>query len=138
MNRLVQFLFLFFSLPLMLSCDEADDSQTLENTVQMLVGKDYLSVLPVTVQVGNLSGTFTLNIATNLTWTATTEDKWIQLSKNEGGKELLDVSYTTNDDVTSFRKAKITFSAKGVNDVVVEIVQSDKTFTNPIAGIPDP
>ena len=138
MNRLVQFLFLFFSLPLMLSCDEADDSQTLENTVQMLVGKDYLSVLPVTVQVGNFAGTFTLNIATNLTWTATTEDKWIQLSKNEGGKELLDVSYTTNNDVTSSRKAKITFSAKGVNDVVVEIVQSDKTFTNPIAGIPDP
>lgn len=40
--------------------------------------------------------------------------------------------------MTASRKAKIIFSANGVNDVVVDIVQSDKTFTNPIAGIPDP
>ncbi len=35
-------------------------------------------------------------------------------------------------------KRKLLFSAEGVDDVVVDIVQSDKTFTNPIAGIPDP
>lgn len=122
----------------MLSCDEVNDSQSIKDNSQALVGKDYLSVLPLTVQVGNLAGTFKLNIATNLTWNATTSDKWINLSKIEGSKEVIIIRYTDNDDVTSSRKAKITFSAKGVNDVVVEIVQSDKTFTNPIAGIPDP
>lgn len=122
----------------MLSCDEVNDSQSIKDDSQALVGKDYLSVLPLTVQVGNLAGTFKLNIATNLTWNATTSDKWINLSKIEGSKEVIIIAYTDNDDVTSSRKAKITFSAKGVNDVVVEIVQSDKTFTNPIAGIPDP
>lgn len=122
----------------MLSCDEVNDSQSIKDDSQALVGKDYLSVLPLTVQVGNLAGTFKLNIATNLTWNATTSDKWINLSKIEGSKEVIIIRYTDNDDVTSSRKAKITFSSKGVNDVVVEIVQSDKTFTNPIAGIPDP
>lgn len=135
MNRYISLFILFIS---MLSCDEVNDSQSIKDDSQALVGKDYLSVLPLTVQVGNLAGTFKLNIATNLTWNATTSDKWINLSKIEGSKEVIIIRYTDNDDVTSSRKAKITFSAKGVNDVVVEIVQSDKTFTNPIAGIPDP
>lgn len=135
MNRYIYLFILFIS---MLSCDEVNDSQSIKDDSQALVGKDYLSVLPLTVQVGNLAGTFKLNIATNLTWNATTSDKWINLSKIEGSKEVIIIRYTDNDDVTSSRKAKITFSAKGVNDVVVEIVQSDKTFTNPIAGIPDP
>lgn len=135
MNRYISLFILFIS---MLSCDEVNDSQSIKDDSQALVGKDYLSVLPITVQVGNLAGTFKLNIATNLTWNATTSDKWINLSKIEGSKEVIIIRYTDNDDVTSSRKAKITFSAKGVNDVVVEIVQSDKTFTNPIAGIPDP
>lgn len=135
MNRYISLFILFIS---MLSCDEVNDSQSIKDDSQALVGKDYLSVLPLTVQVGNLAGTFKLNIATNLTWNATTSDKWINLSKIEGSKEVIIIRYTDNDDVTSSRKAKITFSSKGVNDVVVEIVQSDKTFTNPIAGIPDP
>lgn len=135
MNRYIYLFILFIS---MLSCDEVNDSQSIKDDSQALVGKDYLSVLPITVQVGNLAGTFKLNVATNLTWNATTSDKWINLSKIEGSKEVIIIAYTDNDDVTSSRKAKITFSAKGVNDVVVEIVQSDKTFTNPIAGIPDP
>lgn len=135
MNRYISLFILFIS---MLSCDEVNDSQSIKDDSQALVGKDYLSVLPLTVQVGNIAGTFKLNIATNLTWNATTSDKWINLSKIEGSKEVIIIRYTDNDDVTSSRKAKITFSAKGVNDVVVEIVQSDKTFTNPIAGIPDP
>lgn len=135
MNRYISLFILFIS---MLSCVEVNDSQSIKDDSQALVGKDYLSVLPLTVQVGNLAGTFKLNIATNLTWNATTSDKWINLSKIEGSKEVIIIRYTDNDDVTSSRKAKITFSAKGVNDVVVEIVQSDKTFTNPIAGIPDP
>lgn len=135
MNRYISLFILFIS---MLSCDEVNDSQSIKDDSQALVGKDYLSVLPITVQVGNLAGIFKLNIATNLTWNATTSDKWINLSKIEGSKEVIIIRYTDNDDVTSSRKAKITFSAKGVNDVVVEIVQSDKTFTNPIAGIPDP
>lgn len=138
MSRFLQYLFFFISFPSFLSCDEADDSQSLENSSQALVGKDYLSVLPATVQVGNFAGTFKLNIATNLTWRAKTEGDWIQLRKTEGGKEILKVDYMANDDVISSQKAKITFSAEGVNEVVVEIVQSDKTFTNPIAGIPDP
>lgn len=135
MNRYISLFILFIS---MLSCDEVNDSQSIKDDSQALVGKDYLSVLPLTVQVGNLAGTFKLNIATNLTWNATTSDKWINLSKIEGSKEVIIIRYTDNDDVTSSRKAKIIFSSKGVNDVVVEIVQSDKTFTNPIAGIPDP
>lgn len=142
MNRFLYIPYLFFFLFLMLSCDETDSSQNLKENFQTLTGKDYLSVLPATVQVGNFSGTFKLNIATNLIWNASTEDEWILLSKTEGGKEVLEVNYTANTDVTSSRKAKITFSAKGMNDVVyeaiVEIVQSDKTFNNPIAGIPDP
>lgn len=142
MNRFLYIPYLFFFLFLMLSCDETDSSQNLKENLQTLTGKDYLSVLPATVQVGNFSGTFKLNIATNLIWNASTEDEWILLSKTEGGKEVLEVNYTANTDVTSSRKAKITFSAKGMNDVVyeaiVEIVQSDKTFNNPIAGIPDP
>lgn len=104
----------------------------------VLIGKDYLSVLPATIQVGNFPGIFKLNIATNLVWSASTEEDWIELPKTEGGKEILSVGYTANVDVTTSRKAKITFSAEGVDDVVVDIVQSDKTFTNPIAGIPDP
>lgn len=138
MSRFFSILFLcplFFA---MSACAEAGDSQLSEAGSSKLVGKDYLSVLPATVQVGNFAGTFKLNVATNLTWKAVTEDDWIELKKEEGGKEILSVGYTANENVTASRKAKIIFSANGVNDVVVDIVQSDKTFTNPIAGIPDP
>ena len=120
------------------ACDGADDSPSREGSFQTLVGKNYLSVLPGTIQVGNFAGTFKLSIATNLVWSAVTEDEWIQLPARSGGKEVLTVNYAANDDVTTSRKAKITFSAEGVNDVIIEIVQSDKTFINPIAGIPDP
>lgn len=137
MNRLLYIILLPFLL-LAVSCDEADDSPSREGSLQMLVGKNYLSALPATVQVGNFAGTFKLSIATNLTWSAVTDDEWIQLPVQSGGKEVLVVNYTANDDVTTSRKAKITFSAEGVNDVIIEIVQSDKTFINPIAGIPDP
>jgi GH43 family beta-xylosidase len=138
MNRFLHIIFLFCSYLVMTACDEADDSSNFGIDVSELVGKDYLSVLPATIQVGNFAGTFKLNIATNLTWSATTEDEWIKLPKTEGGKEILNIGYTANGDVTTSRKAKIIFSAKGQNNVVVDIVQSDKTFANPIAGIPDP
>ncbi len=137
MNRLLYIILLPFLL-LAVACDGADDSPSREGSFQTLVGKNYLSVLPGTIQVGNFAGTFKLSIATNLVWSAVTEDEWIQLPARSGGKEVLTVNYAANDDVTTSRKAKITFSAEGVNDVIIEIVQSDKTFINPIAGIPDP
>lgn len=144
MNRFLNIVFLFSLFSVLAACDEADESTNSVGDTQ-LVGKDYLSVLPATVQVGNFAGTFKLNVATNLTWHVTIEGDWIQLPettaggrKTEGGKEILEIGYTENDDVTTSRKAKITFSTPGVNDVVVDIVQSDKTFTNPIAAIPDP
>lgn len=137
MNRLLYIILLPFLL-LAVGCDGADDSPSREGSSQTLVGENYLSVLPGTIQVGNFAGTFKLSIATNLVWSAVTEDEWIQLPAQSGGKEVLTVNYAANDDVTTSRRAKITFSAEGVNDVIIEIVQSDKTFINPIAGIPDP
>lgn len=138
MRRFLNMFFLYSLFSALFACDENDNSQITVSGTQNLVSRDYLSVLPATIQVGNYAGTFRLNIATNLTWKAKTEDKWIKLPATEGGKEVLSVDYDPNDDVTASRKAKITFSAEGVNDVAVDIVQSDKIFTNPIAGIPDP
>ena len=83
MNRFLHIIFLFCSYLVMTACDEADDSSNFGIDVSELVGKDYLSVLPATIQVGNFAGTFKLNIATNLTWSATTEDEWIKLPKTE-------------------------------------------------------
>ena len=142
MKRLLYILCLCYSLFFVLSCEDADVLQNLKKDDQILTRKDYLSVLPSTVQVGNFAGTFKLNISTNLVWNASTDDEWIHLTKTEGGKEIFVVAYDENKDITSSRKASIKFLAKGINDVVyekvVEIVQSDKTFVNPIAGIPDP
>ena len=142
MKRLLYILCLCYSLFFVLSCEDADVLQNLKKDDPILTRKDYLSVLPSTVQVGNFAGTFKLNISTNLVWNASTDDEWIHLTKTEGGKEIFVVAYDENKDITSSRKASIKFLAKGINDVVyekvVEIVQSDKTFVNPIAGIPDP
>lgn len=138
MNRILSHCFLFSFLLMCVACNDSSDTSVTDNGGVPLEGKDYLSVLPAAVQVRNYAGTFKLNIATNLTWSATTDSDWVLLPKNQGGKELLEIAYQENSDVTASNKATITFSAEGVDDVVIEIIQSDKTFTNPLAGIPDP
>lgn len=74
MKRLLYILCLCYSLFFVLSCEDADVLQNLKKDDQILTRKDYLSVLPSTVQVGNFAGTFKLNISTNLVWNASTDE----------------------------------------------------------------
>ena len=66
MNRILNILFLCSLFSSIMACGETNDSRLSGGDSPVLIGKDYLSVLPATIQVGNFPGIFKLNIATNL------------------------------------------------------------------------
>lgn len=72
-----------------MACGETNDSRLSGGDSPVLIGKDYLSVLPATIQVGNFPGIFKLNIATNLVWSASTEEDWIELPKQKAERNII-------------------------------------------------
>ena len=123
------FLLIFLSVFFLAAC--GDDDEGSDNT------KGSLRISSTDVTVPNGAGSITVHVVSNTSWTVEAQDAWLTSDKAEGtGNVSVKISYA--DNTTSRRTGVVKFSAKGVSPVELKVTQTELTFTNPIAGIPDP
>ena len=99
--------------------------------------KPFLSILPTTKTVGTAAGEFNVSVSSNTSWTVEPLAEWISIPVREGEKSSSVKIRYESSTVTS-RSGEVMFSAEGVEPVKLRVTQGDKTFTNPLGGVPDP
>lgn len=123
------FLLIFLSVFLLGACGSGDDDS--DNT------KPSLRISTADITVPNGAGSVTVHVVSNTAWTIESQDSWLTSDK-AGGTGNMSVKINYGDNTTSKRTGVVRFSAKGVPSVELKVTQTELTFTNPIAGIPDP
>lgn len=122
------FLLIFLSVFILGAC--GDDSKESNSNSSLRINSTDKTV-------SNASGSINIQVVSNTSWTVETQDTWLTSDKTEGNGDMpVKISYTNN--TTDKRTGTIKFVAKGVTPVELKITQTELTFTNPIAGIPDP
>lgn len=87
--------------------------------------------------VSNTSGSFNIQVTSNTTWSVEAKNTWLKPERSKGDGEMsIKVNYDAN--TTAKRSGVIRLTAEGVNPVELIVNQTELTFANPIAGIPDP
>jgi M6 family metalloprotease-like protein len=102
-------------------------------------GGQTLSVAPLSLTIVSTSVvTGNINVISNTNWTATDDADWLDLSSSYGnGNGTLIYTVTSTNTSTSPRSANITFSASGVNSVIVPVIQNGTGYgLNLIAHYP--
>ncbi|MFI3315761.1 MAG: BACON domain-containing carbohydrate-binding protein, partial [Rikenellaceae bacterium] len=93
-------------------------------------GKEFIPTLSIdktTQSVTATAGSFSLNLTSNTSWSATNNSSWITLSKTSGeGDAAITVSYSENSEYTS-RSETLTFNYDN-SSVSVTITQEAKEF----------
>ena len=104
--------------------DPADSESTLTQKITFKVGKGtyyvtiqrkgmQFSISPETIDVPSKGGTFTINVTSNIAWTASCEETWAKLDKTSGDGDAT-VSVTVDAANTeSATSQKIVFKAGG-------------------------
>jgi len=87
--------------------------------------------------VSNSSGSFNILVSSNTKWTVEAKNTWLKSERTKGDGEMT-VKISFEENTTDKRSGVVRFSAEGLNPVDLIVTQSELTFTNPIAGIPDP
>lgn len=124
------FLLIFLSIFFLGAC--GDDGEGSDDN-----GKPSLRINSTDKTVPNASGSISIHVVSNTSWTVEAKEAWLTPETTQGnGNMSVKISYGTN--TTDKRSGIVKFSAKGVNPVELKITQTELTFTNPIAGIPDP
>jgi Secretion system C-terminal sorting domain/Viral BACON domain/Putative binding domain, N-terminal len=85
-----------------------------------------LSVAPPSMTVASTSGaTGNFNVTSNTSWTVIDNATWLNLSSASGtGNGTLTVTTASSNSSSSPRTANVTFSASGVNSVIVTVTQN--------------
>lgn len=85
-----------------------------------------LSVEPSGLTLNSTSGaTGSLNVTSNKNWTVTDDADWLNLSSASGtGNRTITVTTASDNTSVLSRSARVTFSASGVNSVVVTVTQN--------------
>ncbi|MEY4106003.1 MAG: hypothetical protein RL181_345 [Bacteroidota bacterium] len=82
-----------------------------------------LNVSPLQWDVNGPAGSVFLTVESNLSWTASSPDKWISVRPSSGsGAGAVQVTYTQNQD-TAIRQGRVIFQANGMAPVTVQIRQ---------------
>jgi len=116
--------------------DPADSESTLTQNITFKAGKGtyyvtiqrkgmQFSISPETIDVPSKGGTFTINVTSNIAWTASCEETWAKLDKTSGDGDAtvsVTVDAANTESVTS---QKIVFKAGG-NSYYVTIKRSAK------------
>lgn len=124
------YLSLFLSILFVNCSDDSYDSVKNENLYMKLGITEYA--------ISSKPGVFKLTIYSNTKWQSVSESSWLHPNIIDGtGNAVIAVAYDENDIVEG-RTGSIIFSGEGVEPITISVKQSDKTFTNPIGGVPDP
>jgi len=87
-----------------------------------------LSASPLVINVSPPAGTATINVSSNLAWTATESSSWFSISPLSGSNNgTITVTYNQNT-TTSARSGSIIISAPGVPNVIITVNQAGATL----------
>ena len=81
-----------------------------------------LSVAPTNQNVTSSSGTTSFDVASNLSWTSSSNQEWCSVTLSGDGNGTITATYLSNTGAGS-RIAAITVSGSGVSDQVVTVTQ---------------
>jgi plastocyanin len=85
-----------------------------------------LAVMPPSQAVTALSGMAEFSVASNSSWTATSDAAWCSVTSSGSGNGLLTATYEENTSYSE-RTANITVSVSGLSPVIVTVVQDAST-----------
>ncbi len=123
------FLFIFLSVFILSACNGSDEPDNNGTPGLRLSANDKT--------VTNAAGSVNIHVVSNVSWKVEPQESWLTSDITQGnGNMAVKISYEVN--TTDQRSGIVKFIAEGVNPVQLKITQTDITFTNPIAGIPDP
>lgn len=112
------------------SCDKNDES---EGTIE----KPFLRISTQERLVTNAEGSFDVLVSSNTKWGVEAKNAWLKPERTQGEGEM-SVRIRFEKNTTDKRSGVVRFTTEGVNPVDLVISQTELTFANPIAGIPDP
>lgn len=121
------FYYLLILLIFLSSCGDSSDDVGTDSFIDISTNEKLIT---------NASGSFGIQILSNGYWEIETTGNWLQPDRKNGtGNASVTVTYDAND--TETRIDVITFNC-GDHSLELTVTQSEQTFQNPIAGIPDP
>jgi len=91
-------------------------------TVTQLGSAAALIVTPLNRNVTSSAGTTSFDVASNISWTSSSDQTWCTVTPSGSGNGTITVTYGLNTEAGS-RIATITVSGSGVNDQVVTVTQ---------------
>lgn len=128
-NTVALLFFSIFFYPWLVGC-EGDDDQ--EDKVTPT-----LKISSIEKTVSNAAGSITIFVSSNSEWTVESKNTWIRTDRTSGNGDMsVKIQYDSN--TTTKRSGVVRFVVEGLNPVEFILNQSELTFANPIAGIPDP
>lgn len=87
--------------------------------------------------VSNSVGSFDIYVTSNTSWSVESRNSWLRPERKEGqGDMSVRIQYEGN--TAGKRTGIIRFITEELNPVELTVTQTNLTFANPIAGIPDP
>lgn len=88
-----------------------------------------LQEITAPIEVAETETTASVLVQANVAWTATSDKEWLTVSPASSEEEITTVTFGIKaNPETSVREAKVTFSAEGVEPVVVTVSQAAKKF----------
>jgi GH43 family beta-xylosidase len=108
-----------------------------EETEPEAAVKPYLKISAHEKLMSNTATAFNIQVSSNVQWNVETKNSWISPEKTSGNGNMT-LKITIESNPTDMRSGVLKFTAEGVIPVNLTVTQTELTFTNPIAGIPDP
>lgn len=128
MKKTVRLLFSIVSLLFFISCGDSE-SEKPDNS--------YLRISTQERMVTNPAGYFGVTVSSNTSWKVEALNVWLKPEKVSGsGEAYIRIDFDENS--TTKRSGIVRFSAPGIPPIDLIVTQTELTFSNPIAGIPDP
>jgi len=129
MNMKYTLTIFLFSIICFISCEGGDDPGNKPTPSLRISAREKT--------VSNAAGSINIVVTSNTTWTIESKNAWLRPERTNGNGDMsVKIQYDLNS--TTKRSGVVRFMAEGLNPVELIITQSELTFTNPIAGIPDP
>lgn len=114
----------------LLSCSGSDEPKN-------NVTKPTLKINTNEKVVTNAAGSIDIQVTSNTAWKVEAKNAWLIPERTQGDGDMsIRIRYEANS--TAKRSGVVVFTADQLTPVELTITQTELTFTNPIAGIPDP
>jgi len=102
---------------------DTDGSPSDMSDAPFTIVRSYFTITPANHDVPSSSGTISFDVASNITWTASSNQTWCTVTSSGSGNGTITATYQTNTEPGT-RTATITISGTGVNPQNVTVTQS--------------